>query len=140
MSTLRVLCVVALTAPVLAQPCAAAGDGDPSGLDLIERCHALNLMAGEDPSAVNEETLRNYGYCLGYMVGFVSGFAARDAAGIGGRFCPPSNAKIADFVEAMRRWLVDHPDGLNGPGALVTLKALQSAFDCPDSEKKGEER
>ena len=74
----------------------AGSDAEPTGLDLLERCHALQLLE-EAQQPPDEEVLRNYGYCLGYVVGFVSGFAARDALGEAGRFCPPADARIADF-------------------------------------------
>jgi len=107
----------------------AGSDAEPTGLDLLERCHALQLLeeAQQPPDA---EVLRNYGYCLGYVVGFVSGFAGRDAVGEAGRFCPPAEARIADFVGAIQAWLVRNPDALEQMGALVTLQALQHGFPC----------
>lgn len=107
----------------------AGSDAEPTGLDLLERCHALQLMedAEQPPDA---EVLRNYGYCMGYVVGFVSGFAARDAVGEAGRFCPPADARIVDFVAAIQAWLVHSPGALEQMGALVTLQALQHAFPC----------
>jgi hypothetical protein len=107
----------------------AGSDAEPSGLDLLERCHALQLLE-EAQQPPDGEVLRNYGYCLGYVVGFVSGFAARDAVGEAGRFCPPADARIADFVAAIQAWLVHNPEALEQMGALVTLQALQRAFPC----------
>jgi hypothetical protein len=107
----------------------AGSDAEPTGLDLLERCHALQLLE-EAQQPPDEEVLRNYGYCLGYVVGFVSGFAARDALGEAGRFCPPADARIADFVAAIQAWLVQNPDALEQMGALVTLQALQRGFPC----------
>jgi len=108
---------------------ALAGDAEPSGLDLLERCHTLELMdqGGQQP---DERMLRDYGYCLGFLVGFVSGFAARDAAGEAGRFCPPPDARIRDFADAIRAWLVQNPDGLQQMGAVVALQALQWRYPC----------
>jgi len=111
-------------------PRALASEAEPTGLDLLERCHALRLME-EAEQPPDEEILRNYGYCLGFMVGYVSGFAARDAAGAAGRFCPPADARIADFVDAVDDWLVVNPQGLEQMGALVALRAFQWRFPCP---------
>jgi hypothetical protein len=122
----HLLLLAALAA--LAAP-AIAGDAEPSGLDLLERCHTLELMdqGGQEPDA---RMMRDYGYCLGFLVGFVSGFAARDAAGEAGRFCPPADARIRDFADALRGWLVQNPDELEQMGALVMLQALQWRYPC----------
>lgn len=114
-------------------PCALASEAEPTGLDLLERCHALRLMEEAEPPP-DEEVVRNYGYCLGFMVGYVSGFAARDAAGVPGRFCPPADAHIADFVDAVADWLVVNPQGLEQIGALVALRAFQWRFPCPQPQ------
>jgi len=108
---------------------AAQGDSYPSGLDLIQRCHAVTQMADSE-SEPDAETVRDYGYCLGYVVGYVSGFAARDATGEQGRFCPPPDARIVDFVAAIQGWLVEHPEGLEKLGAYVATQALQQKFPC----------
>jgi hypothetical protein len=92
-------------------------------LDLLERCHQV------DQPGVPEQG-RNHGYCLGYIVGFVSGFAARDVAGTAGRFCPPSDATIADYARAVDQWLVLNPEGLEKMGAVVALRAFQWKFPC----------
>ena len=118
------LSALVLAGAALCGPVRAAGDADPRGLDLLERCHQL-----EDRDAAGME--RNHGYCLGYIVGFVSGFAARDVAGTAGRFCPPANARIVDFAEAIDQWLVRNPDGLEKMGAVVALRAFQWKFPCP---------
>jgi hypothetical protein len=104
-------------------------DSYPSGLDLIKRCHAVNQIEDGDAEP-DEETVRDYGYCLGFVVGYVSGFAARDATGEQGRFCPPEDAKIIDFVVAIQNWLVEHPEGLDKLGAYVATQALQQNFPC----------
>lgn len=108
---------------------AFAGDAEPSGLDLLERCHSLELIdqGAEQPDA---RMLRDYGYCLGFLVGFVSGFAARDATGEAGRFCPPQDARIRDFAGALSGWLVQNPDGLEQMGAAVMLQALRWRYPC----------
>jgi hypothetical protein len=113
----------------LLSPAARAGsDAEPSGVDLLERCHQI-----EDPASEGRQ--RDHGYCLGYIVGYVSGFAARDAAGTAGRFCPPVNARIVDFAEAINQWLVRNPGGLDALGAVVALRAFQWKFPCaaPDT-------
>jgi hypothetical protein len=121
------LCFLALSLCALA-PAAQGGDTDPTGLDLLERCHALTQEA--DPADAGRARLS--GYCTGYLVGFVSGFAARDVAGTAGRFCPPADARLIDFADALQTWLVANPVGLDGSGAVVTLRALLSKFPCPD--------
>jgi hypothetical protein len=115
----------------------AAGDGDPTGLDLLYRCLTIEQLAREDASAADAEAMRNHGYCLGYLVGYVSGFAARDAEGEAGRFCPPVDARISDFAAAVRDWLTANPAGLESMGALVTLRALQWKFPCPEQARRG---
>jgi hypothetical protein len=115
----------------------AAGDGDPTGLDLLYRCHTIEQLAQEKPGIADVESARNHGYCLGYLVGYVSGFAARDAEGEAGRFCPPVDARIGDFAAAVRDWLTANPAGLEGMGALVTLRALQWKFPCPEQIRQG---
>ncbi len=117
----------------------AGGDADPTGLDLLERCHALKQPAGDagnDDAARDAARMR--GYCIGYLVGFVSGFAARDAAGAASRFCPPVTARIGDFAAAVEEWLVAHPDGLDAMGAVAALQAFQRKFPCPDAVKQEE--
>lgn len=126
------ICFLALSLCGLA-PAAYAADTDPTGLDLLERCHALTQDA--DPADVGRARLS--GYCTGYLVGFVSGFAARDVAGTAGRFCPPADARLIDFADALQAWLVANPDGLDGSGAVVTLRALLSKFPCPDTIREG---
>jgi len=113
-------------------PAAQGGDTDPTGLDLLERCHALTQEA--DPT--DAQWARLSGYCTGYLVGFVSGFAARDVAGAAGRFCPQADARLIDFANALQAWLVANPDGLDGSGAVVTLRALLSKFPCPDGVRE----
>jgi len=113
-------------------PAAQGADTDPTGLDLLERCHALTQEA--DPA--DAERARLSGYCTGYLVGFVSGFAARDVAGTAGRFCPPADARLIDFADALQAWLVDNPDGLEGSGAVVTLRAFLSKFPCRDGVRE----
>jgi hypothetical protein len=108
---------------MLAPTARAGGDADPAGVDLLARCHQLE----EESGAARE---RDHGYCLGYLVGYVSGFAARDAAGTAGRFCPPVNARIADFASAINEWLVHNPDALETLGAVVALRAFQWKFPC----------
>jgi hypothetical protein len=119
-----------LSAPTLAQ------DASPTGLNLVERCYALSLMAESTDATTDPKTRENYGYCLGYVVGFVSGFAGRDALGAAGRFCPPVDARVSDFVGAIQDWLVGHPEGLEQLGALVTLRAFQARFPCPPEALK----
>jgi hypothetical protein len=103
----------------------AGSDAEPRGLDLLERCH--QLADGDEAQA------RDHGYCLGYIVGFVSGFAARDVAGREGRFCPPEDARIADYADAINAWLVANPAGLEKIAAVVALRAFQWKFPCDDS-------
>ena len=120
----------------------AAGDGDPTGVDLLYRCHTIEQLAQDDTlspddSGADAAAMRDHGYCLGYLVGYVSGFAARDAEGEAGRFCPPVNARIGDFAAAVRDWLAANPAGLDMMGALVTLRALQWKFPCPEETRRG---
>jgi hypothetical protein len=103
----------------------AGTDAEPRGLDLLERCHQL-----EDGG---EAQARDHGYCLGYIVGFVSGFAARDVAGREGRFCPPEDARIVDYANAVNEWLVANPEGLEKIAAVVALRAFQWKFPCDPS-------
>jgi hypothetical protein len=103
----------------------------PNGLELIERCNALGQIEQDAALALDPEIRQNYGYCLGFVVGFVSGFAGRDALGPEGRFCPPGDARIADFVAAVQSWLVEHPEGLEQPGAIVAIRSFRAAFPCP---------
>jgi hypothetical protein len=125
---LVVACAILLLASAAAR---AQRDGTLNGLGLVERCNAL-LQIEQDPGlSLDPEIRQNYGYCLGFVVGFVSGFAGRDALGVGSRFCPPSDARIADFVAAIQSWLVEHPDGLEQPSAVVTIRAFQAGFACP---------
>src|SRR5690349_517984 len=76
--------------------CAAAGaverggDAYPTGLDLIERCNALNVQDSGGAEA-DPELQEDYGYCLGFLVGYVSGFAAREVGGEDSLFCPPES-------------------------------------------------
>jgi hypothetical protein len=114
-----------------ASPAPAQSDGTPNGLGLIERCNALTQIESDPALALDTDVRQNYGYCLGYVVGFVSGFAGRDALGTGSRFCPPADARIADFVAAIQAWLVKHPEGLDQPGAVVAVHAFQTGFPCP---------
>jgi hypothetical protein len=113
---------------------ARAGDADPSGLELLERCYTLEESQLQQ-AETNSRQVRDFGYCLGFVVGFVSGFAGRDASGAAGRFCPPTEARVADFADAIRQWLVAHPEGLESMGALVALQAFQWKFPCPDEVK-----
>jgi hypothetical protein len=129
---MRILLPAAAAAALLAASAAPAQpDGTPNGLGLIERCNALTQIESDPALALDAEVRQNYGYCLGYIVGFVSGFAGRDALGIEGRFCPPASARIADFVAAIQAWLVQHPEGLDQPGAVVAVRAFQAGFPCP---------
>lgn len=113
-------------------PCATAiaeSNSYPTGLDLVKRCNALN--GGENLSSTPDaETVEDYGYCLGFVAGYVSGFAARDALGQQGMFCPPADARIADFVDAIQGWLVRHPEGLEQMGAYVAAEAFRWRFEC----------
>jgi hypothetical protein len=120
---------VLLTLCLACLECSAQGEAYPTGLDLVKRCNALNGRENhsEQPDA---ETVEDYGYCLGFVVGYVSGFAARDAVGEQGMFCPPANATIADFVDAIQQWLVQHPEGLEQPGVYVAAEAFRSRFKC----------
>ena len=118
----------------------AAGDGDPTGVDLLYRCHAIEQLAQDKtgaPDGADAAAMRDHGYCLGYLVGYVSGFAARDAEGEAGRFCPPVNARIGDFAAAVRDWLAANPAGLDMMGALVALRALQWKFPCREEPRQG---
>ncbi|MEO8627944.1 MAG: Rap1a/Tai family immunity protein [Betaproteobacteria bacterium] len=106
-----------------------AGDAYPTGLDLIKRCNALNVM--QDANATpDQETVQDFGYCIGFIVGYVSGFAGRDATGEAGRFCPSADVKITDFVASVQAWLVQHPEALDKLGAYVMTQALRSSFPC----------
>jgi hypothetical protein len=111
--------------------CGARQDTGPDGLGLVERCNALGQIEQDAAFALDPDVRQNYGYCLGFVVGFVSGFAGRDALGMQSRFCPPGDARIADFVAAIQAFLVKHPDGLQQPGALVAVRSFQAAFPCP---------
>jgi hypothetical protein len=108
----------------------AQSDSMPTGLDLLKRCNALEQAAANDSEEAEAELVEDYGYCLGYLVGFVSGFAARDVAGVEGRFCPPENARIEDFAHAIQGWLVEHPEGLEKLGAYVAASAFKWKFPC----------
>jgi hypothetical protein len=116
--------------------CAAAGaverggDAYPTGLDLIERCNALNVQDSGGTEA-DPELQEDYGYCLGFLVGYVSGFAAREVGGEDSLFCPPESARIRDFLEAIHGWLVEHPEGLDKLGAYVAGAAFKWKFPCP---------
>jgi Rap1a immunity proteins len=114
---------------------AQGGDGFPTGLDLVKRCNALTQVSAEDSgdeadAELDPERVEDYGYCLGYLVGFVSGFAARTVGGETSQFCPPENAKIRDFSDAIQGWLVEHPEGLEKLGAYVATSAFKSKFPC----------
>jgi hypothetical protein len=125
--------LVVASAILLLAPAAARAqlDATLNGLGLLERCNAL-LQIEQDPDlSLDPQIRQNYGYCLGFVVGFVSGFAGRDALGVRSRFCPPNDTRIADFVAAIQSWLVKHPDGLEQPGAVVTIRAFQAGFPCP---------
>lgn len=133
---MRLLALAFVLLACVARP-AWPGDGDPTGLDLLERCHALTLI-DEGQQEPDERMLRDYGYCLGFMVGFVSGFAARDAAGEAGRFCPPEEARIADYIAAVRSWLVENPHGLEQLAAAVVLQSLRWRFPCAAALREGQ--
>jgi len=128
---MRILLPAAAAATLLAAAAPARPDGTPNGLGLVERCNALMQIESDPTLALDADVRQNYGYCLGYIAGFVSGFAGRDALGIGSRFCPPADARIADFVSAIQAWLVRHPEGLEQPGAVVAVRAFQAGFPCP---------
>jgi hypothetical protein len=127
----RPISAVVLALLLWASAASAQQDAGPNGLGLLERCNALSQLEQEGALALDPEIRQNYGYCLGFVVGFVSGFAGRDALGVEGRFCPPGDTRIAEFVAAIQAWLVAHPEGLEQPGALVAIRAFQSAFPCP---------
>jgi hypothetical protein len=127
---MRILLPAAAAALLTASPAPAQPDGTPNGFGLIERCNALTQIESDPALGLDAEVRQNYGYCLGYIVGFVSGFAGRDALGIESRFCPPADARIADFVAAIQAWLVRHPEGLEQPGAVVAVRAFQAGFPC----------
>jgi hypothetical protein len=138
MRRLALLLAFLMGTALAAHPAAAENDAVPTGIDLLKRCNALDqVAAGSAATAVDAEVSQDYGYCLGYVVGFVSGFAARDATGEAGRFCPPENARIVDFVHAINQWLVEHPDGLEAMGAVVALQAFQWKFPCPAEARGG---
>ena len=133
MRGMRPLSVFAALAVLLLQaPCVIAQSTEamPSGLDLIKRCHALDAAPSEDGDT-EPETIEDYGYCLGYLAGFVSGFAARSVGGEQSQFCPPDDASFRDFVDAIQRWLVQHPEGLHKLGAYVAAAAFKERFPCP---------
>jgi hypothetical protein len=119
--------MVALVLLLTSAVARAGGDAEPTGLDLLARCHEIDAPQAEDATAQ-----RDQGYCLGYIAGYVSGFAARDATGVAGRFCPPVDARIGDFATAIREWLVLNPDGLDAVGAVVALRAFGWKFPCPE--------
>jgi len=132
------LFALALVTALAGHPAAAENDATPTGIDLLKRCNALNQVGQSSAeTAVDTEISQDYGYCLGYVVGYVSGFAARDVTGAGGRFCPPENARIVDFVQAINQWLVEHPKGLEAMGAVVALQAFQWKFPCPAEVRDG---
>ena len=122
---------------MLRTPAVAENDAVPTGIDLLKRCNAIKEVSEGSPRRRPTGNLLDYGYCLGYVVGYVSGFAARDVTGEEGRFCPPDNARIVDFVEAINQWLVDHPDRLEAMGAVVALQAFQWKFPCPAEVRSG---
>jgi len=128
--------VVVLVAAWLCGSAAAQNDADPTGIDLLKRCNALQIVAAGQEDG-DTESAQDYGYCLGYIVGYVSGFAARDAAGEAAKFCPPASARIADFARAIDQWLVEHPAGLEAMGAVVALKAFRWKFPCPGEARGG---
>src|SRR3982750_2203371 len=112
---------------------ARAADGFPTGLDLVKRCNAITQPVAEDSDGepdADPELVEDYGYCLGYLVGFVSGVAAREVGGKESLFCPPEDAKIRDFADAIQGWLVQHPDGLEKLGAYVAAAAFKWKFPC----------
>ena len=138
MRKFSLLLVFAMWTALAAHQAIAENDAVPTGIDLLKRCNALDqLSEGSAETAADREISQDYGYCLGYVVGYVSGFAARDVTGVEGRFCPPENARIVDFVEAIKQWLVEHPKGLEAMGAIVALQAFQWKFPCP-AEARGE--
>ena len=138
MRRFSLLLVFAVWTALAAHHAMAENDAVPTGIDLLKRCNALNQVSeGSTESAADREISQDYGYCLGYVVGFVSGFAARDVTGEEGRFCPPENARIVDFVEAINQWLVEHPKGLEAMGAVVALQAFQWKFPCPAQVRGG---
>jgi len=128
---LRPISAVLLALLLWMTAASAQHDSGPNGLGLLERCNALSQIEQEGELALDPEIRQNYGYCLGFVVGFVSGFAGRDALGIESRFCPPGDTRIADFVAAIQAWLVEHPAGLEQPGAVVAIRSFQAAFPCP---------
>jgi hypothetical protein len=127
--TFLVVAALALHAPrVLPQ----SSESMPSGLDLIKRCNAFTATQSEqDESEPDPDTVEDYGYCMGYLAGFVSGFAARSVGGEQSLFCPPEDASFRDFVDAIQRWLVEHPEGLHKLGAYVAAAAFKQQFPCP---------
>lgn len=112
----------------------AGGDTEPTGLDLISRCNALRLSLEQSGPPTEGEAAGDYGYCLGYLVGFVGGFAARDALGEDARFCPPRDARVIDFLEAMHQWLTTHPADLEQPAPWLAVRAYHDAFPCGAGE------
>ena len=134
MKLIHPMALAAATALFVGGTIAQGADGFPTGLDLVKRCNALTQAAAEDSDAesdIDAEIVEDYGYCLGYLVGFVSGFAAREVGGKESLFCPPEDAEIRDFADALQGWLVEHPDGLEKLGAYVAAAAFKWKFPCP---------
>jgi hypothetical protein len=75
----------------------------------------------------SEDYAYGQGYCYGYVTGTWHAFRS-----IAGQkwFCEPSDATVTKMVDAVVRYLADHPQRLGESALLLTLDAYKEAYPC----------
>lgn len=111
-----------------------------TGADVLTQCsHAVSFMDAHNP---NSPYYADLGWCMGFIEG-ISQVELRDAVVIANAnknnnpdlkkyldYCSPKNATLEQDMRIITKYLKDHPEKLNAPGAVLVIEALRQAFPC----------
>jgi len=101
-----------------------------SGEELLKRCHAAEKsLKGETLS--NAEAHDSM-WCMGYVSGLLDGFSLGDfKVGDVKAVCPPEGGiSRGDALQAIIRWLREHPEDQRKNGRRGAVIALSRTYGC----------
>lgn len=112
------------TLALLILGCVGPSFADYDGNELLSRCAAAQRTldqwrARTEPSAIDAQ---NGGFCLGLVYG-VSRAADRKS-------CMPTSVSGEQAIQAVRKFLIEHPERLGEPDYLLVVHALGQAYPC----------
>jgi hypothetical protein len=92
-----------------------------SGRNLYDACNRVKNGNRTDEAA-----------CITYIRGFLDGFSLSQVRSQRGfRACPPEKPITPARAELiLRKFMVDHPNPLDQPAAIVAIAALATEFAC----------